>query len=1523
MGRKVSIQSDSALKLPWALGAGLLLLGPTFTSAAQIRLEPPGPSAIEREASGDVRVFAIPETRDARALRDRAEGHIQSERWLEAVLDLQRLILNHSSDVLSARSRDNLDRVSLYDVHPGAATWATERLGSLPAPALKLYTERFEKNAEAALRIARERGDRRALVRVAQTWPLTEAAERAWWTLGDLEFERGQITDALRAWTRAAERHQKDGGDLPPAAKRRFELVQSGLEGGLDGVLREPVAARSKSELRLPGPNESFGNVPEDYADAWSVDLPPNPFDDKHAHASLFPVLSDERVLVSTSMNVLCVDAYTGQLKWVSDPVPGWSDSNYRELTRGIDDQSGLIAPAVSGSVVVAPLQVPFARLPFSNYQGIRITVPIPNRRLFAFDLESGEPLWNHMPPPLWDGEGGSYTDRMMLAGPPIISGSRVLAPFYLMQGRVDFQVACFDLYSGELLWNTALISGQRELNMFGRHEQEFCAPPLRAEGGRVIALTQLGTVAALDLDTGRILWESLYEQIPLPRTRGWTSPSRIKVWRNAPPVVADGTVIVTPLDSYDMVGFDLEHGTALWSTTHSWLDRDPDRGIADSSVSLLLGADRDTVYLGGSKISAHHRPGGLALGQPDQRLWSYGIERSRGDELYRSPRPVLASDALVVPVRSGRQIFDRRTGMRRGHGGPTDHALSRGGNILVGEGMLFTLSSNQLSGYFDWEVLQARAQERLRANPNDLVAVLSLAQVLLQRGVVQHQSGDASQALQHLTEAHQLLAPMLTNEFGKRQSEVASRLHQVLREEAKVRASLADTRLALELLDRARELTSDSGELRDLLFEQERLLREREGPEWLACLNDLEESCGELEAPSDQWSFALPEIDPDSAPMNLSVELWVLFVRSRLNAERGRSMPALEDLHSALERYGSNQLDWKYDVYDLASARIQALLDDQAARGARTDYAFFEDRARRLYEDALRDDSTQLLERVRALYPHSKASSEASQALLSRAHSNGDTEDVVRLVRESATGTRIPSELDAWRWALVATALEQENPELCAGLLASLDRSLPGLSIELGEDPARSLAELSRAYALPALQPSAAERSTFDESLTRTSYFDGIYRNLGYLPKYDAKAHDQVVFTRQHQRDTWVESHSSKNPSRALWGFQLSSLGSFSARDTSSVLTSNRVVLAGSNSVVAIDAQEGYLVWQHRLRSYDLLGMSGHGGVVILLLADDAGSTFARAIDSGSGLELWDRALPQGSAWLPPLCDGDRALFPTISHSTSQPARAIVLNLYRGAELGQIDLEGRLNQDSYRAAWIEDGLFVLPTFLAGSKPERNHILCFDLKTMQRKWRHSFRDGQELSHLVRAESETYLVLRTGDSESGAGNIVQLDLQLGALRPIASLRSDERPIGLPERTRTELGGPFLYLYTNGPGQRSVPISAIHLPYGKRWVSPLPVSYEQLYDGGMTLPALSSQVAALAYTSKIPDERTWDQAHLILLDRNGGVRRDSRVLPREFGRAEILTLIPLGSALFILRNEGLHGNLMEVWVNEEDK
>jgi hypothetical protein len=718
-------------------------------------------------------------------------------------------------------------------------------------------------------------------------------------------------------------------------------------------------------------------------------------------------------LLVTTSLRLLALHAWSGALLWDSGEPAGWdtlTEKNRALFLAGVDRMSGIVAPAAGGHVALAALQIPVTFVQNYVYAGnIPVTTIIPDRRLFAYDLESGRPLWSHEPPAAWDGESGSFAQRMSVAGPPILCGTRVLAPYYRMQGRIDYHVACFDLETGALLWSTALISGQRELNMFGRAEHEFTAPPLVVHDDRVIALTQLGTIAALDLFTGEILWETLYDQVPLPKSLhgGFRAANRDVKWRSAPPVVAEGVVVATPLDSESMVGLDLETGGLLWSLDHRRVEVLLDR----ADIDLLVGARPGTVFVAGSVLGAIAARSGLRISAPSAARWKFSDDDLRDN---RSWRPVLAGDRIVLPLSQSRVEVDVETG-RSVSREPWEPPGS-GGNLIVGAGELSTVSSAGVTGWFDWDLLTQRAREAVAARPDDPALALALGRLLADRGGAEWQRGRIEEARTNLAEAESVLGRALAAEAqpGAEASPARAEMHRVLRAQARLRAGLADRTGALAALRRARPLAPDKATLRDTILEEIALLRGPE-PETAAARAEatatLESECSDLPIVCDAVRDAgevsgraePPRFVPivgntvrsDAVYCEMPVGLWTILDRVADAAAIRDSRAEFVGLHAVLERYPDVELP-DGPASALAAERIGALL-----REGRTDgYDGFEASARKLLESALAAGDRVELARIGRLYPHSRAAQEADDHRLTAAYESGDAAEVARIVQ-------------------------------------------------------------------------------------------------------------------------------------------------------------------------------------------------------------------------------------------------------------------------------------------------------------------------------------------------------------------------------------------------------------------------------------------------------------------------------------------------------------------------------------------
>ncbi len=1510
-----------------------------------------------RGAQGDVRTFSIPDTRAASALAERAREHLDAGRWHEGLADLQVLLEHHANDLLGAERPSVAGRASQQDVHRGAAEWARERLEGLEGEPRRIYLDQYGREAAAALERARERGDPRALAALSERWPITAAAEAATWTLGDVELERGHPAQARMAWGRAL-RRQVGLGAAPTSgadwARARALALDAELGEGLlrridlaaDSLAADPLAAeRTSRELRLPGPGEASHTTPGSEASSW-----PRPFRLPSDHpfrsdrANLHAVRSDETILVSTSMSLSAVDVFSGNLRWTSGETPGWEGlerSERGEFFKGVDKAGALIAPAVSGSVVVAALQVPVTQISNQRFNHIPILTVIPDRRLFAFELESGRELWDHAPREGWDGEQGGFAERMRVAGPPVIAASRVLVPAYRMQGRIDYHVACYALDSGELLWSTQLISGQRELNMFNRHSQGFSAAPLRVEGERVIALTQLGTVASVDLFTGRVHWETLYDQNPLPPRRNPNAPRRAQSWRNAPPVVADGVVVAAPVDSDDLLGIDLETGALLWSVRQAKVS-DWGRGMR-TDVNLLLGADETTVYLGGRRLVALTSSAGLRHEAPRSLAWRFA-DPLLADEDFPA-WPLLLDDRIVVPTATERIELHRRTGRRLlraaawGAGG--------GGNLLVGEGTLFALNARTLTGYFEWDLLLSRAREVCEREPEQLAAALNLAALMGERGRLEAVEGDTREARVWLDDAARTLTPFLAaDEVGRSEPRVLAELHGILRSKARVLADLADTRGALSALATAREMAPDPSSERDTLLEESRLLRDVDEEARLAVLDELDAACRTLFVTTEVVGAPTPavgrdpraawrlepllerEADDDLLLWEVPVGLWVALERAAHRSSSGELGAELTEWHRVLALWPDEPLPTG-GAGELAGGRVAELLE---AFG-REAYAPFEEQARALLESGVDETDGERLQRVARLFPQSFAAREANDLLLERAAEAGDAETVARIVSSELPPTWRASRADE-REALLALRLAETlesagNRDAARALTRALAEARPDLVSPLAPHGGATLAELAEGAESP---PPAAERvaGTFHRSPPLRADHPGRHTLLGVVPiahGADPDGPEVLLFAREElasrgeRRSVAVVAFSSAAPQAPLWTQHVASRStSVSDWERRVAFAPGRVLLALDEGVIALAREgsadgSGEWLWGWTAPAGVAEAVGVHSGVALVVSDLAGGTSLVHALDTATGTPLWEREIDESSHWPHPICGEREAVFlPRVGKRS-----ALAVDLFSGRTATELELPHAVRKEAYTTSWMEGGRLIVPRFMMLRRPEQNEIVALGLETGALDWRVRLDEvaggGRELHAIVQHGGRTYLVLRprhTLREDDVPGMIVELNTRVGGHARLGSLRLgiEHRMIGVDIGERVRLDSPFLFLRSSGPGELETRIHAVHLPYGhERWIRRLPVSSADLYDRDMPMPAVSQTTVALAYGEKPGNTRQPRRTLLFTLDKSTGTPTGSQVLDRRLGRSDEVSLTALGDALLLAGSERL--------------
>lgn len=1501
--------------------------------------------------------FQIYNTQAARALVESAEEHLAASRWSEALVDLQALLEEHHGEVLGAsrpRASQGL-QASLHDVHRGAADWATGTLYGLDPEARTLYQERYGERAARALAAAIGAGDRAALAAVARRWPITAEAVRAWWALGDLELELGNVDVGLSAWARAlalelgarelaptrparwraALDELESGSGARPGVRERVSFALARLEDGGDDL---GLAVEPPSGTALAGGGEygKLGPAPDTWPSPHKLgNGRTNPFQQPRGRYALYPVRHGDTVFYSTTRSVHAVGAYTGETVWSTpENMLGWQDVSgdaLRDFEDAVAFDDSLVVPAASQGVVVAPLQIPLVFEDKDSYGDLKIIKIVPERRLFAFDAATGERLWDTVPPPVWDGESGSFEHRMTVVGPPTITGSRLVVPAAMLRGRIELHVGCYDLHTGELLWSTPLVTGQRPLNMFGRLVEEYTAPPVVVAGDRVVVQTQLGTVACLDLFTGETRWQTLYDQIPITPGNYYNDGELHKVWQNSPAALIDEVVVCAPFDGEALVGLDLETGAVLWTVGHAEINHLVGEGL-NPVVDTLVGADDRHVFLAGRKVVAFEAPGGLAHEAPRRRDWVYPSDRLSG----RVPRPVLTKSRVYVPGRAELDVIDRRNGMKLDaiHWNPTP------GNLLVGEGMLFTLSDLHLNGFFEWESMVRRARARVAEVPEDLRAADTLAMLLYKRGVSAMQAADYKPAARFLEDARTELERFAGSEGGVPPM-LRESLHLILRAEARNLRLAADPRTALRRLREARPLAASRESRRDTLLEEQAVLRGRDVAGWLEVMELLERDYGDLpvavladpgEAGGAGWqgqlnprvaSLATPGPEAEEAGGGeLPVGLWVLIERSQEYARRGRpgdGALALADLHAILERYGREPL-FEGAAWDWAAERI----GDELARGSEG-YAPFEKRAGELLDTALRERDLAVLERVPLLFPHSDAANRSNDARIELSLGTGDVDRVAEIVMGELPDFWHPRDADGRQvrhLLRLADALgERGNLELRSAVARTLASHHPDLVPELTPGDGRRLAELAEAWRAPDRAPSAAASATFGASLELARDYHSISPLLpvGEVPPAPGQGDRVALYCDGSRLYAFSEASVPETTWRAY--FDTPRAG---GRDgdplpsdyEGSIQTSpGRVHVATQSRVVAYDRETGNELWSWPSGGRGLYALDVRDGVVVARedARDDAPDQTFRLIgfDACSGVLLWEISVLRSKFHARPvLGEGALVLLPTTSGS------AQVFDLFTGRATSSFELAFSTSRTA-NAAWIENGRVILPNFGMGMRPQRNDVQAFDLMTGERGWRVPLAEGpqgdRELTEVFSWDGRHYLYLwpvRPGSQGAPRPGIFELNTALGALatRPVAELDEDSEIIGVSVRQRTDLQTPYLFaLVLPTRGDDRFWIHAIHVRYGLRWKSPLPREFVRTPGSDMPLPAVSESTVALAYKQPGGASRGEAQGRLtelLLLDRSSGRQVERREMSEEMWSTTAgVRFGALGDALFV--------------------
>ncbi|WP_165068529.1 outer membrane protein assembly factor BamB family protein [Paludisphaera rhizosphaerae] len=330
-------------------------------------------------------------------------------------------------------------------------------------------------------------------------------------------------------------------------------------------------------------------------------------------------------------------------------------------------------------------------------------------------------------------GQQGSAT--VAFEGAPVADSRSVYVAVTDRREQTATYIASFDASDGALRWirylgaaapeNDAMMGMGMGVVMGGGDPGSRL---LSLDGSSLYYQTNLGAVAALDAETGGILWVATY-----PRREGNRGAAASERDLN-PAVVHDGAVFVAPGDASAIFAFDAETGRLRWKT-----DAIPE----DVKVAHLLGVAAGRLVATGDRVLLFDvRDGRLLHAWPD----------AGGREGFG--RGFLAGGRIYWPTRNEIHVLDQATANLAAP--PIKLAemyQTTGGNLVAGDGYLVVAQNDGLIVFCQNSRLIERYREQIARRPEDATAHYRLARAA-------ESSGGADLALASYESAAKLAKP-------------------------------------------------------------------------------------------------------------------------------------------------------------------------------------------------------------------------------------------------------------------------------------------------------------------------------------------------------------------------------------------------------------------------------------------------------------------------------------------------------------------------------------------------------------------------------------------------------------------------------------------------------------------------------------------------------------------------------------------------------------------------------------------
>ena len=470
------------------------------------------------------------------------------------------------------------------------------------------------------------------------------------------------------------------------------------------------------------------------------------------------PLVIGDTVVLRSPLGLLGVDLTTGKRIWLQ---PGRFDDDsglasigetgeggggeqtvargYEDLTTGTLASNGRLLFAVDSpaSATSAIEQQRIVR-PFGMNGSM-----FSGNSLSAYDpAGKGQLVWRLPQSPADDGDdsGRAMQPRQQAdggspwyLGPPLSVGNEL---YVLVEELGEIRLDVLDASRGDRLWSQPLaeLDEDRRIEQPGSRSRRLAGLAPALDDGVLVCPTGAGGVVGLDAATRTLLWAYRYDArlqedvVRLPNgmiiRRGGPVMAEIDVadrrrWLDSTPVMADGRVFLSPMESDELHCLDARSGSLLWK-------------VPRGDGLMIAGVDGHQLVVVGTEGVAAYATADGTLAWPDR--FSYDTVRSGA---MPSGRGLLGKGRLLLPVDAPAVLeIDLRDCSLLGVSAGGD-AIP--GNLLACRGEMLSQAIDSLDVFYQAEPLRHALAEVAEAGDGQPVGLLL---PMLQGGLVNFWKG-------------------------------------------------------------------------------------------------------------------------------------------------------------------------------------------------------------------------------------------------------------------------------------------------------------------------------------------------------------------------------------------------------------------------------------------------------------------------------------------------------------------------------------------------------------------------------------------------------------------------------------------------------------------------------------------------------------------------------------------------------------------------------------------------------------